>query len=92
MRHIIVLNKSLNLLKIKNKESKTTVFNIFNNFYKHAIKLTLISSFIFLSCMYVSSNLLYVDDTLLRIIFPGLAALTLPHIILDFLYEKVKNS
>ena len=47
MRHIIVLNKSLNLLKIKNKKTTTSVFNIFNNFYKHAIKLPLISSFIF---------------------------------------------
>ena len=92
MRHIIVLNKSLNLLKIKNKKATTSVFNIFNNFYKHAIKLTLISSLIFLSSMYISSNLLYVDDTLLKIIFPGLAALTLPHIILDFLYEKIKTN
>ena len=92
MRHIIVLNKSLNLLKIKNKKATTSVFNIFNNFYKHAIKLTLISSFIFLSSMFISSNLLFVDDTLLKIIFPGLAALTLPHIILDFLYEKIKTN
>ena len=91
LRHIVVLNKDFNLLKKRNSNYNFSFYNMITIFYNHAIKLTLVASIIFIISLFISSNILMIDQSILKIIFPGLAALTLPHIILEYIFEKVST-
>ena len=88
MRHIVVISKSFNLLSSNGDEFNFTIFGVFVSFYRHAALLTIISSSIFIACIYVGSYILQIDDSFLKIIFPGLAALAVPHLILESIYDK----
>ena len=58
-------------------------------FVKKAAPLTLITALIFISCTWVITlNNYSLDGAILKVIFIGLASLTFPHILLEYLLEK----
>ena len=57
-------------------------------FIKKAIPLTLITGLIFLISIYFLNNLYEIDEAIYKVIFIGLASLTFPHILLEYLLEK----
>ena len=57
-------------------------------FIMKAIPLTLITGLIFLISIYFLNNLYNIDEAIYKVIFIGLASLTFPHILLEYLLEK----
>jgi len=60
----------------------------FKKFILKAIPLTLITGLIFLIGIYFLNNLYKIDEAIYKVIFIGLASLTFPHILLEYLLEK----
>ena len=59
-----------------------------NLFIKKALPLTILTGFLFLISLYVLSNYFLLNSAILKVIFIGLASLTFPHILLEYLLEK----
>ena len=59
-----------------------------NKFIKKALPLTLITAILFILSIYILKNYYVLDDAILKVIFIGLASLTFPHILLEYLIEK----
>ena len=57
-------------------------------FLKKAIPLTILTIIIYLITLYYLSNSFEFNDAILKVIFIGLASLTFPHILLEYLLEK----
>ena len=57
-------------------------------FIKIALPLTLVTGLIFLISIYFLKNLYKIDEAIYKVIFIGLASLTFPHILLEYLLEK----
>ena len=57
-------------------------------FFKKALPLTLITALIFISSVYLLNNYFTLNEAILKVIFIGLASLTFPHILLEYLLEK----
>jgi beta-carotene 15,15'-dioxygenase len=57
-------------------------------FIKKALPLTLLTSIFFGISMFFLSNYYQLTDSILKVIFIGLASLTFPHILLEYLLEK----
>ena len=57
-------------------------------FIKKALPLTLVTAFMFIVTIYFLRNYYVLDDAILKVIFIGLASLTFPHILLEYLLEK----
>ena len=57
-------------------------------FLKKAMPLTLLTSVLYLTSLYFLSNYYQLNDAILKVIFIGLASLTFPHILLEYLLEK----
>ena len=58
-------------------------------FVKKAAPLTLITALIFITCTWlITLNNYSLDGAILKVIFIGLASLTFPHILLEYLLEK----
>ena len=57
-------------------------------FVDKAIPLTFITGVIFLIAVYLLNNFFMLDEAIYKVIFIGLAALTFPHILLEYLLEK----
>ena len=53
-----------------------------------ALPLTLITGLFFLISIYFLNNLYKIDEAIYKVIFIGLASLTFPHILLEYLLEK----
>ncbi len=60
----------------------------FKKFVRKAIPLTLITGFTFLIAIYFLNNFYKLDEAIYKVIFIGLASLTFPHILLEYLLEK----
>ena len=60
----------------------------FKKFIYKAIPLTLITGLIFLISIYFLNYLYKIDEAIYKVIFIGLASLTFPHILLEYLLEK----
>ena len=60
----------------------------FNKFLKKALPLTLVTAILFVVSVYILTNYYVLDDAILKVIFIGLASLTFPHILLEYLIEK----
>jgi len=52
------------------------------------IPLTFVTAVIFLFAIYFLNNLYKLDEAIYKVIFIGLASLTFPHILLEYLLEK----
>ena len=57
-------------------------------FIKKAIPLTLLTAAMYMASVYFLSNYYQLSDAILKVIFIGLASLTFPHILLEYLLEK----
>ena len=57
-------------------------------FFKKAIPLTILTVIIFLIILYVLQNNFEFNQSINQVIFVGLASLTFPHILLEYLTEK----
>ena len=57
-------------------------------FLKKALPLTIVTAILFIFSVYILTNYYVLDDAILKVIFIGLASLTFPHILLEYLLEK----
>ena len=57
-------------------------------FIKKALPLTIITGVLYLIGVFVLTNSYSLDNAILKVIFIGLASLTFPHILLEYLLEK----
>ncbi|MDC0344110.1 Brp/Blh family beta-carotene 15,15'-dioxygenase [Pelagibacteraceae bacterium] len=60
----------------------------FKKFLSKAIPLTFVTGMIFLIAIYFLNNFYRLDEAIYKVIFIGLASLTFPHILLEYLLEK----
>jgi Brp/Blh family beta-carotene 15,15'-monooxygenase len=79
VRHSISLISTLDKKNLKKGTQK---------FIKKALPLTLITAIFFIVSVYFLINYYVLDDAILKVIFIGLASLTFPHILLEYLLEK----
>ena len=77
------------------RHSITLVFELdksfkigFKKFVSKAIPLTLVTGIMFLIAIYFLNNFYTLDEAIYKVIFIGLASLTFPHILLEYLLEK----
>ena len=57
-------------------------------FIKKAMPLTALTAILYVVSLYFLSNYYQLNDAILKVIFIGLASLTFPHILLEYLLEK----
>ena len=57
-------------------------------FISKAIPLTFVTGVIFLFAIFFLNNFYKLDEAIYKVIFIGLASLTFPHILLEYLLEK----
>ena len=79
VRHSISLISTLDKRNLKKGTQK---------FIKKTLPLTLITAILFIVSVYFLINYYVLDDAILKVIFIGLASLTFPHILLEYLLEK----
>ena len=60
----------------------------FQKFIKKALPLTFVTAILFILSVYILINYYVLDEAILKVIFIGLASLTFPHILLEYLLEK----
>jgi Brp/Blh family beta-carotene 15,15'-monooxygenase len=60
----------------------------FKKFVSKAIPLTFVTGMAFLIAIYFLNNFYRLDEAIYKVIFIGLASLTFPHILLEYLLEK----
>ena len=58
------------------------------SFLKKALPLTIITAFGFLIAVFLLNEYYLLDSAILKVVFIGLASLTFPHILLEYLLEK----
>jgi Brp/Blh family beta-carotene 15,15'-monooxygenase len=78
-RHSISLITELNENSLKNGVI---------SFIKKAMPLTVLTAILYVVSLYFLSNYYQLNDAILKVIFIGLASLTFPHILLEYLLEK----
>ena len=79
IRHSISL---INEMDNKNFKNGTKIF------FKRALPLTFITGLLFLFGLFILNNYYSFNYSILKVIFIGLASLTFPHILLEYLLEK----
>ena len=78
------IRHSLSLIFQLNKKIKKG----FILFVKKALPLTIITALIYLFSLYFLSNYNELNKSIYKVIFIGLASLTFPHILLEYLFKK----
>ena len=78
-RHSFKLSKELN---------KISLIEGLKKFALKAIPLTILTAFLFIISLIIIKNYYVMDNAISKIIFIGLASLTFPHILLEYLLEK----
>ena len=58
---------------------------------KKALLLTVITAIIFVLSFYAINNYYSLNSSVLKVIFIGLASLTFPHILLEYLIDKYEK-
>ncbi len=81
------IRHSISLIFELNKSFKTG----FKKFISKAIPLTFTTATIFLFAIYFLNNFYKLDEAIYKVIFIGLASLTFPHILLEYLLEKYEK-
>ena len=79
VRHIISLSSELDKENIKKG---------LNMFFNKALPLSLITAILFIIALYLLLDLNQLNEAIFKVIFIGLASLTFPHILLEYLLEK----
>ena len=72
------------IYEINNKNFKDG----FNKFFKKALPLTLVTAILFVVSVCILTNYYVLNEAIFKVIFIGLASLTFPHILLEYLIEK----
>jgi len=75
-------------LSLINELDKNNFKRGFKIFIKKALPLTIITAIIFILSLQILTNYYVLDDAITKVIFIGLASLTFPHILLEYLIEK----
>ena len=79
------IRHSLSLIQdINNRNFKKGLIS----FLKKALPLTIITAFVFLIAVFLLNEYYLLDSAILKVVFIGLASLTFPHILLEYLLEK----
>ena len=60
----------------------------FREFLNKALPLTLVTAILFIVCLIFLTNYYVLSEAIYKVIFIGLASLTFPHILLEYLIEK----
>jgi len=60
----------------------------FREFLNKALPLTLVTAILFIVCVIILTNYYVLNEAIYKVIFIGLASLTFPHILLEYLIEK----
>jgi Brp/Blh family beta-carotene 15,15'-monooxygenase len=72
------------IIEIDNENFKNGLFI----FLKKAMPITILTIIIYLITLFYLTNFFEFNDATLKVIFIGLASLTFPHILLEYLFEK----
>jgi len=67
---------------------ENSIANGLKIFIKKALPLTILTATFCFLALYLLNNTYNFDSSILKIIFIGLASLTFPHILLEYLIEK----
>lgn len=86
------MHSTKHILSLSMELDTNNVIDGIKKFMKKAWPLTIITFGISLIMLFYLSRDFSVDKSILKIIFIGLASLTLPHIILEYIYGKLKRS
>ena len=79
---------SLSLIEnMSNKNFKKGLIN----FLKKALPLTIVTALSFLIAVFLLDRYYILNSAILKVIFIGLASLTFPHILLEYLLEKYEK-
>jgi len=73
---------------LANELDKNNFSNGFKKFINKALPLTIVTAILFLLSLIILKNYYEINDAILKVIFIGLASLTFPHILLEYLIEK----
>ena len=74
--------------KLSNELNKKNFFKGFKAFTIKALPLTILTGVLFLISLLFLNNYYFLDSAISKVIFIGLASLTFPHILLEYLIEK----
>ena len=75
-------------ISLMSELDKNNLMNGFKIFIKKAIPLTILTAIFCLIGLYLLNNTYNFNSSILKVIFIGLASLTFPHILLEYLVEK----
>ncbi len=74
--------------KLSNELNKKNFIKGFKEFLIKAMPLTILTAVLFLISLFFLNNYYFLDNAISKVIFIGLASLTFPHILLEYLIEK----
>ncbi len=74
--------------KLSNELDKKNFTKGFKKFLIKTIPLTILTAILFLISVFFLNNYYFLDNAISKVIFIGLASLTFPHILLEYLLEK----
>ena len=74
--------------KLSNELNKKDFIKGLKEFIMKAMPLTILTGFMFLISLFFLNNYYFLDNAISKVIFIGLASLTFPHILLEYLIEK----
>ena len=82
------LHSIRHIISLSNELDKNDFSNGVKIFIKKALPLTLVTAILYLFATFVLSKSYGLNDVIIKVIFIGLASLTFPHILLEYLIEK----
>ena len=71
-----------------NELNNENFYHGIKEFIKKALPLSIVTAILFIFSLIIAYNYYEINDAILKIIFIGLASLTFPHILLEYLLEK----
>ena len=82
------LHSIRHIIAIINEVNNINFYDGLKEFIKKASTLAIVTVILFILALIISYNYFEINDAILKIIFIGLASLTFPHILLEYLLEK----
>ena len=82
------LHSIRHIIAIINEVNNINFYDGLKEFIKKASTLAIVTVILFILALTISYNYFEINDAILKIIFIGLASLTFPHILLEYLLEK----
>jgi len=82
------LHSIRHIVSIANELNNENFYHGIKEFIKKALPLSIVTAILFIFSLIIAYNYYEINDAILKIIFIGLASLTFPHILLEYLLEK----